>query len=65
MSNDDGTLSGQAGSPGSAQVLQVGAKLFTLVRDQNFQSVKMLEPKLSQCGKGLSDRPGGNVSRDR
>ena len=36
---------------GLAQVLKIGTKLCTLVHDQNFHSVTVFEPKLSQCGK--------------
>ena len=38
---------------GLAQVLKVGTKLSTLVHDQNFDSIIVFEPELSQCGKSL------------
>ena len=60
MSLNDGILPGRFQishhrqyPPGLAQVLKVGTKLCTLVHDQNFHSVIMFEPELSQCGKGL------------
>ena len=40
-------------TPGLAQVLKVGTKFCTPVHDQNFHSVIVFEPELSQCGKGL------------
>ena len=41
------------GTPGLAQVLKICTKFGTLVHDQNFRSVKVFEPELSQCGRGL------------
>ena len=40
-------------TPGLTQVLKVGTKLCTLIHEQNFHSVIVFEPELSQCGKGL------------